>query len=186
MYVFLNILTNKIEWLFDEERERGLCYDMTLFKIVSTLRFGLSRDCAQGRACDSAAEKEDEQGKTGNARKTTACTLANQCHAYRNATLDESHLVVATRMLKRFRFIGLQEAYNSSVLLLAATFDLQVEENDFEKERTSLEDGLLCKGYARRALAHDPAVCRAVMKANSLDVQLYEVQIKLDMYVFVF
>jgi hypothetical protein len=90
-------------------------------------------------------------------------------------------------MLKRFRFIGLQEAYNSSVLLLAATFDLQVEENDFEKQRqTSTEELLLCKGYKRRSVGSDPAVCRAVMKANGLDVQLYEVQIKLDMYVFVF
>jgi hypothetical protein len=45
--------------------------------------------------------------------------------------------------------VGLQEAYNSSVLLLKSTFGLEnIEESDFAKERhTSEEEMLLCKGY---------------------------------------
>ena len=56
------------------------------------------------------------------------------------------------------RYIGLQEAYNSSVLLLASTFGLDaLEDSDFAKQRhTSEEEMLLCKGYRRRAVASDP------------------------------
>ena len=90
------------------------------------------------------------------------------------------HVVAAAQLLSecgRVRFVGLQEAYNSSVLLLAATFELDnLEAGDFAKERhTSAEEMLLCKGYRRRAVLSDPIVCRAVMKANHLDVQLYEI-----------
>lgn len=141
-------------------------------------RFGLSRDCPQAHKCDAVAAEEDREGKTGRDRKSAACSLAGQCLAYRNATLEDRHLETAKRMLSRFRFVGLQEAYNSSVLLLAATFDLEVEENDFEKMRhTSDAELLMCKGYRRRAVGSDPSICRAVMKANSFDVKLYEVRI---------
>ena len=72
--------------------------------------------------------------------------------------------------------MGLQEAYNSSVLLLAATFELQdIERSDFAKERhTSEEEILLCKGYRRRAVGSDALVCREVMRNNHLDARLYE------------
>lgn len=82
----------------------------------------------------------------------------------------------AKLILNRFRYVGLQEAYNSSVLLLASVFDLdELESSDFAKQRhTSEEELMLCKGYRRRAVGSDPTVCRAVMRANYLDVQLYE------------
>jgi hypothetical protein len=103
-----------------------------------------------------------------------------QCHGYRNAsTLDHRHLGTADRILRRFRFVGLQEAYNSSVLLLARTFDMEdrLEQSDFAKERhTSQEEMLQCKGYRRRAVGSDGLVCRMVMQANHLDIQLYEVR----------
>jgi hypothetical protein len=96
---------------------------------------------------------------------------------YRNASeTDERHLETAKLILNRFRYVGLQEAYNSSALLLASVFDLdELESSDFAKQRhTSEEELMLCKGYRRRAVGSDPTVCRAVMRANYLDVQLYE------------
>ena len=75
------------------------------------------------------------------------------------------------------RFLGLQEAYTTSVLLLERTFGLggRLDASDFAKERHSNpEEELLCKGYTRRGLIHDPRVCRAVMAANHFDVRLYE------------
>ena len=82
----------------------------------------------------------------------------------------------AELILNRFRFVGLQEAYNSSVLLLASIFNLDaLGPADFAKQRhTSEEELMLCKGYRRRAVGSDPVVCRAVMRANHLDVKLYE------------
>lgn len=141
--------------------------------------FGDSRGCAQGRKCDAVASKEDQTGILPQNRKTVACTLANQCHAYRNASsyLTEEHLEVAMRTLRRFRFLGLQEAYNSSVLLLAKTFGLgsALDPLDFAKERhTNPEEAYACKGYSRRGLTYDPRICRAVMEANQLDVRIYE------------
>jgi len=85
-------------------------------------------------------------------------------------------LQTAELILNRFRFVGLQEAYNSSVLLLASIFNLDaLGPADFAKQRhTSEEELMLCKGYRRRAVGSDPVVCRAVMRANHLDVKLYE------------
>ena len=82
----------------------------------------------------------------------------------------------AELILNRFRFIGLQEAYNSSVLLLASIFNLgALGPADFAKQRHTDEEALLlCKQYRRRAVGSDPIVCRAVMRANHLDVKLYE------------
>mmetsp|Transcript_14678 Transcript_14678/g.29343 ORF Transcript_14678/g.29343 Transcript_14678/m.29343 type:complete len:543 (+) Transcript_14678:97-1725(+) len=140
--------------------------------------FGYSRGCAEAHRCDKAAALEDGQGRVGRDRRTSACTMANQCHGYRNATtLDERHLETANRILARFRFVGLQEAYNSSVLLLARTFDMEdrLQVSDFAKVRhTPAEEIRNCKGYRRRAVGSDAVVCREVMRANHLDVQLYE------------
>ena len=58
---------------------------------------------ALGQSCDAAADKEDALGRTGDTRRTVACTLANQCHGYRNATLDDRHLDTAKRILTKFR-----------------------------------------------------------------------------------
>jgi len=148
--------------------------------------FGDSRGCAEAQKCDAAAALNEAQDRAvgrgttpafnSEATKTTACSLANLCPAYRNATsLSERHLETANRVLARFRFVGLQEAYNSSVLLLARTFDMEdrLEASDFAKERSSGEE-VLCREYKRRAVATDPVVCREVMRANHLDVQLYE------------
>jgi len=145
-------------------------------RCADTGRFGYSRGCETAKKCDAVAATEDQQGKAGAQRRTVACTMANQCHGYRNASLDERHLETAAAILKRFRYVGLQEAYNSSVLLLAATFELQdIEESDFAKERhTSEEEILLCKGYRRRAVGSDALVCREVMRNNHLDARLYE------------
>jgi hypothetical protein len=40
--------------------------------------FGYSRGCADAHKCDAAAALEDAAGKVGDARRTTACTMANQ------------------------------------------------------------------------------------------------------------
>lgn len=78
-------------------------YQNSLLKL-----FGDSRGCAQGRKCDGVAADEDLKGVPAQHRKTVACTLANQCHAYRNASayLSEAHYDVALRTLKRCRFFS--------------------------------------------------------------------------------
>lgn len=103
-------------------------------------------------------------------------SILSQCHGYRNSTdLDEGHLAAAKRMLGLFRFVGFQEAYNSSVLLLGATFGLELDGSDFEKARHTEDDELYrCKGYRRRNVGNDATVCRAVMRANWADCALYE------------
>mmetsp|Transcript_11369 Transcript_11369/g.26708 ORF Transcript_11369/g.26708 Transcript_11369/m.26708 type:complete len:635 (+) Transcript_11369:210-2114(+) len=157
--------------------------------------FGYSRGCDQAKKCDEAAALEDLAGKgpnsakhraaearklgghkSGGARRTTACTLANQCQGYRNASgLDGRHLATAKRILGRFRFLGLQEAYNASVLLLAHEFKVDLDPADFDMERSSgKEEALLCRGFRRRQVASDARVCRHVMRANHLDSNLYE------------
>ena len=60
-------------------------------------------------------------------------SFVSQCQGYRNASgLDGRHLATAKRILGRFRFLGLQEAYNASVLLLAHEFKVDLDPADFD------------------------------------------------------
>jgi hypothetical protein len=45
-----------------------------------TKMLGYSRGCPAARKCDSTAAQEDAEGKTGEARRSIACSLANLCH----------------------------------------------------------------------------------------------------------
>jgi hypothetical protein len=67
-------------------------------------RFGYSRGCPAATKCDLVAAAEDAAGKRGSQRKSVACSMANQCHGYRNASsLDDRHLGTAHAILQRFR-----------------------------------------------------------------------------------
>ena len=72
-----------------------------------TKLFGDSRGCATARKCDAqAAEEEKAMGRLG---KTSSCVVANQCHAYRNATyMGAADVERAIRTLRTFKFVGLQ------------------------------------------------------------------------------
>jgi len=50
------------------------------YQNTMTKMFGYSRGCPEARKCDATAAQEDAEMKTGDARRTVACTLANQCH----------------------------------------------------------------------------------------------------------
>ena len=65
--------------------------------------------------------------------------MVTGCHGYRNTTyLNEEHVDAAVEALKAHAFVGLLEAYNSSVLLAAAEFGVtNLEEDDFAQSRPS-------------------------------------------------
>ena len=101
--------------------------------------------------------------------------VANQCHAYRNATyMGAADVSRAIRTLSTFKFVGLQEAYRSSVLLLGATFNFSISASDFARDRESKDHKRPCTGYRQREFARDVATCRKFMAANWQDVVVFE------------
>eukprot|EP00617_Octactis_speculum_P016355 CAMPEP_0185763040 /NCGR_PEP_ID=MMETSP1174-20130828/21992_1 /TAXON_ID=35687 /ORGANISM="Dictyocha speculum, Strain CCMP1381" /LENGTH=427 /DNA_ID=CAMNT_0028444973 /DNA_START=19 /DNA_END=1302 /DNA_ORIENTATION=+ len=170
------------EWFNPETRPHGNkrkfsfreYADAPEYQNTLTKMFGDSRGCEVAQRCDQKADEEERRHLE--ARTTTGCLLqAGACHAYRNASLSVQNLHSAIGNINSFRFFGIQEAYNTSVLLLGATFDeLEITEADFEADRVSDMKTKACSGYIRRELSRDPVACLRVMKANWLDVQLYE------------
>ena len=101
------------------------------------------------------------------------CGLLNVCHAYRNVTgLGEAHVTKAKAALDVHAFIGLTEAYDSSVKLALHTFGLEAlpDGSDFAKIRVKRPKA--CGGAP--SLTRDPRACRAAFAANAFDHAIYE------------
>ena len=106
--------------------------------------FGASKNCDQVVKCHKSTWGEGK--KYGG-----ACLLTTGCHAYRNSTfLRPLHLTQAVRALDQHKFVGLVEAYNSSILLIADIFGLNdskyqwavdqyMDEKQEEEDRVAFE-----------------------------------------------
>ena len=123
---------------------------------VATKMFGAT--CRQDERCASST--------------TCACSATAKCHAYRNASLDEASLDLAFGNLQTHAVFALQEAYNTSVLLAAKTFDLDLDASDFEPDRASVS--LTKKCSPSKVMRLDPHACRAAFAGHAFDVRLYE------------
>ncbi|KAJ8602270.1 hypothetical protein CTAYLR_003669 [Chrysophaeum taylorii] len=120
--------------------------------------FGDSHGCRDARRCD----------------RRPACAVLAECHAYRNATLEDRHLVAAFKAIERHAFVGLLEAYNASTKLAMRVFGLEPapDGRDFEAARSSYSLERQCSGAL--ALRLDPHACRGAFFHNALDFRLYE------------
>ena len=98
------------------------------------------------------------------------CGLLNVCHAYRNATLSAEHVARAKAALDVHAFIGLTEAYDSSVKLALHTFGLEAMPGDFAHLR--VKKGPKCQGADSIKL--DAKACRATFAFNQYDHEIYE------------
>ena len=96
--------------------------------------------------------------------------MLNVCHAYRNATLTEAHVARAKAALDVHAFIGLTEAYDSSVKLALHTFGLEAMPGDFAHLR--VKKGPKCQGADSIKL--DARACRATFAFNQYDHEIYE------------
>ena len=96
--------------------------------------------------------------------------MLNVCHAYRNATLSVEHVARAKAALDVHAFIGLTEAYDSSVKLALHTFGLEAMPGDFAHVR--VKKGPKCRGAESVKL--DAKACRATFAFNKYDHEIYE------------
>jgi len=96
------------------------------------------------------------------------CSLVAICHSYRNATLTRASVARAKAALDDHAFVGLTEAYTTSVKLLLATFGVTPQKSDFRVQRGQTA----CHRVA--VLRLDAAKCRAAYASNRLDYELYE------------
>lgn len=158
-------------WLPPSQQKRGEKFsfsDFTLaaeYRNVLTKMFGASKFCDQVSSCNQVA--------TTSRMKGGPCLLVTGCHAYRNVTfLNETHLDIGVRALSLHRFVGLVEAYNSSVLLLATKFGLDLNELSFAPQRVNFKS--TCHNLARRKVQANLQLCKDYMRANELDARLYE------------
>ena len=112
---------------------------------VLTKMFGASKNCDQVAKCHKGAWN-------GNKKYGGACLLTTGCHAYRNASfLGPQHVTSAVRALDNHKFVGLVEAYNSSILLIGAIFNLNLTESDFAHVRPNPTLSEVCKSLNVRA-----------------------------------
>ena len=123
---------------------------------VLTKMFGAS--CPQDARCQSSP--------------SCGCSLTAKCHAYRNASLSSTHADAALANLEKHRAFGLQEAFNSSVLLAARAFAVTVGEADFAPERPSAS--LVQRCSPARVMRNDPDACRAAFRGHAWDAVVFE------------
>jgi len=131
---------------------------------VLTKMFGDSAECPQVQHC---------RRKPGSDISGT-CDMVTGCHGYRNTTyLENAHVDAAVDTLKAHAFVGLLEAYNASVLLAAAEFNVNnLEEDDFALSRPSAALATDCS--PSKVLRQDADACRAAFDAYALDNVVYE------------
>jgi hypothetical protein len=135
------------------------------YQNVMSKMFGASKNCDQMSKCHSV------QG--GIKKRGGACLLTSSCHGYRNSTfLKLQHLEQAKLALENHRFVGLVEAYNSSILLLGTTFNLNISDGDYAQKRKSSPD--ICKSTKSKTIQTSKKMCLRSMAVNSFDAGLYE------------
>lgn len=135
------------------------------YQNVMTKMFGGSKNCDQLTKCHSVAGGIRNRGG--------ACLLTGACHGYRNGTfLGEQHLAQAKQALEKHRFVGLVEAYNSSILLLGTVFKLNISNSDYAQKRKSSSDP--CKETKSKAIETSKSSCLKSMAVNNFDARLYE------------
>ena len=135
---------------------------------VLTKMFGASKNCDQVVKCHKSAWGEGK--KHGG-----ACLLTTGCHAYRNSSfLQPLHLSQAVRALDQHKFVGLVEAYNSSILLIADIFGLNLTESDFAHARPNPSLSEVCNSLNVRKHRSNKKACLRSMEVNRFDAELYE------------
>jgi hypothetical protein len=146
-------------WTFEEFQE------VPEYQNVMTKMFGASKNCDQISKCHAA------QGGIKN--RGGACLLTSSCHGYRNGTfLNPQHLSQAKLALQHHRFVGLVEAYNSSILLLGTIFNLTISDSDYAQKRKSSSD--ICKSTKSKSIQTSKESCLRSMAVNEFDAHLYE------------
>lgn len=128
------------------------------YRNIMTKMFGDSQGCETSRRC----------------KRRPSCEVLAECHAYRNATLNETHVDIAFNALRQHAFVGLLEAYNASTKLAMLKFqvDPYLDGRDFAASRSSYSLVHRCSGAT--ALRLDARACRGAFKHNRLDSLLYE------------
>ena len=133
--------------------------DAPEYQNVLTKMFGDSSGCVSTQKCAGRA----------------SCAPLAECHAYRNASLlTEKHVDSALTAISTHHFVGLLEAYNTSVKLALSAFELFDLRDDklFSPSRASGSLTHDCSGAV--ALRLDPLACRYTFSRNRLDFILYE------------
>ena len=74
--------------------------------------------------------------------------------------------------LQHHRFVGLVEAYNSSILLLGTIFNLTISDSDYAQKRKSSSD--ICKSTKSKSIQTSKESCLRSMAVNEFDAHLYE------------
>ena len=88
--------------------------------------------------------------------------------------LQPLHLSQAVRALDQHKFVGLVEAYNSSILLIADIFGLNLTESDFAHARPNPSLSEVCNSLNVRKHRSNKKACLRSMEVNRFDAELYE------------
>ena len=86
--------------------------------------------------------------------------------------LTLEHLETAKERLLEFTFVGVNEMYDSSLVLMSELLQIPLLPQDFDKERTQDKPAVYVR-FAKK-LKSNTTLQQAVLGANALDADLYE------------